>query len=386
MGIKPQHFGFKSAKRGEFLTRIRDEIFNYIKKTDKLLWFLTVGTSLFGIVILITMGINFGGNYYRTQIIALALGIVACIFLSRINYYLLANAWLLHVIICWSLVILTFFIGYQRPGTDDRAWFLLPGGFMFQPTELAKLSFALSFSLHLSSVSDVNKPKDLGLLLLHLAAPVILVSMQGDDGTALIFGIMGISMLFVAGLSVKYILGATAAAAVAAPFVWFLVLEDFHRNRILTIFNPDLDPLGIGWQQSQGKISIGSGQIFGKGLISDELRQISEVRNDFIFAYIAEALGIIGAIITILLILFICIRIFMIARMSKDKLGCYISVGVSSFIAAQMIINVAMCLGIGPVIGVTLPFLSSGGTSLSTLFLSLGLVHNIYIMNRKNIF
>ncbi len=332
------------------------------------------------------MGMNFGANYYRTQIIALVLGIIACVFLSRVNYYLLANAWYLHVIICWALVLLTFVIGYQRPGTDDRAWFLLPGGFMFQPTELAKLSFAMSFSLHLSNTNDVNKPRDLMFLFAHIAAPVVLIHFQGDDGTALIFGIMGVAMLFVAGLSTKYILGATAAAAVAAPIAWFFVFEDFHRNRILTVFNPDLDPLGIGWQQSQGKISIGSGQIFGKGLLSDELRQISEVRNDFIFAYIAEALGIIGAIITILLILFICIRILVIARMSKDKLGCYICIGISTLIASQMIINIAMCLGIGPVIGVTLPFLSSGGTSLSTMFLSLGLVHNIYIMNRKNIF
>lgn len=370
------------------MKKLRAAIGTYIATTDNWLWLLSVGCAVFGVVVIMSLSRNlFSTNrYYLVQGLALGLGVLVAIIASRFDYHAVSELWKWHAVLCWGLVLLTFFIGYQRPGTDDKAWLLLPGGLMLQPAELAKISFAYSFAYHLSSGESVNSARRLIPLLVHLALPVLLVHFQGDDGTAIVFGVMGISMLFAAGLSMRYVVSAAVAAAAAAPLVWFYLLDDHKRKRFLTILFPESDPLGVGWQQYLGRVSIGAGQIFGKGLFDNTLRKIPEVQNDFIFAYIGETLGFMGATGVLILLVALIARIFRVARNSGDSLGFFICVGIGSYMACQIVLNVGMCLSVLPVVGVTLPFFSSGGTSLVTTFISIGVVQGVYSANRPNIF
>ena len=230
------------------------------------------------------------GDYRRAvvQAGAAAIGILVAILLSNIDYRSLVNVWPVHVVLTWGLVLPTLVIrnvtigpltiGYNAGDTDNYSWYKL-GGFTFQPTELAKISFILTFAMHLNNVrSRLNEPKELGKLLLHLFVPIGIIHIQGDDGTAIIYGIIGCCMLFAAGLSWKYIVGAFAAlaAAAAATFAFFSdkIGKGYQWYRILAVIDPNNEtgwaPSETVWkniiyQQQRGEIAIGSGGIFGNG-------------------------------------------------------------------------------------------------------------------------
>ena len=221
------------------------------------------------------------------------------------------------------------------------------------------------------------------LLCLHGALPTGLIMLQGDFGSALVFLFIFIVMIFTAGLSWKYILSGIAAAAAAAPLIWFFILPDYLQNRIKIAFHPELDPQGIGYHQMRGRLALGSGQIFGKGLFSDNLIWPPEVYNDFIFSYIGQTLGFIGCIAVALLLCVLCVKILLVSRMSRDPLGCYLCAGIFAIFIFQTVVNIGMVLCLLPVIGVTLPFISAGGTSVVTSYLAIGIVLSVYRQNKK---
>ena len=287
----------------------------------------------------------------------------------------------------YGLVILTFFIGYGRAGADDINWISLPGGISLQPTEFLKISFILSFAYHLDKVKErINSPLTLLLLCLHGAAPVLLIHFQGDDGTAIVFIFIFLAMLFVAGLSLKYILPAIGLGLASLPLIWFKVMNNDQKMRIQSIFFPGIDPLGIEYQQNSSLISIGSGQVSGIGLFSGEHRFVDEIQNDFVFAFIGESLGLLGCIAALVLIFAVATKVLFVSRASKDLLGSSICIGVFTMLMTQTVINVGMCLKLLPVIGITLPFFSKGGSSILSVYLSIGLVLSVYMHNRENIF
>ena len=375
------------------MKKVGRAIVNYIKATDKLLFFLCLGTSCFGVLIAYSIAVNFSTSFvnperlYIVQGLALVLGVFAATFISTIDYHQMADLWKLHTALCWLLVILTFFIGYQRPGIDDKAWLLLPGGLMLQPSELLKISFIITFARQLSLAGDeLNRPRRLLPILVHFAAAVGIIVLQGDDGTALVFIVIGIMMLLAAGISWKYVLAAGGAVAAALPLVWFFVLDNDKRNRFLTLLFPEMDPLGVGWQQSRSKIAIGSGKIFGKGLFADNLQKVPEMQNDFIFAYIGQVLGFAGCVLVVAVLVAICARVLRISMLSQDSLGRLICVGFFAVLSFQAIANIGMCLSVMPVIGITLPFLSGGGSSLLMMFMGIGVVLSVAIHNKQHLF
>ena len=329
---------------------------------------------------------------FYVQAGAVVLGIVGAIIMSKIDYHFMAKLWKLHVPAAIFLVLLTFILGQQRGEADDKAWIIinLTDSFSvsFQPTELLKISFVLSFALHLSAVREnINKLKNVFFLCLHGIYPVALIHLQGDDGTALVFLFIFLFMIFSAGISWKYIFLAAGALGASVPFLWNMVLSADQKNRILAIWDYNYDPQNIGWQQMQGRISIGSGQIWGIGIFSPDHRtSVPEIHNDFIFAFIAESVGFIGSMAILILLVSIGLKILHNSRHSLDYLGKYIYVGVASIILTQIFINIGMCLSILPVIGITLPFFSSGGTSAATLYLAIGLSLSVYMHNRKTLF
>ncbi len=356
-----------------------------IRETDKLLLFFSVLAAAYGcLAVYSTTHFKIGGvRQIATQIGGMAVGLIAALVISKFNYKTIAKFWPLITGAAVLLVVLTFFIGYAPEGTDDKAW-LKFFGLSFQPAELLKIAFAITFPYHIWHIEqreeNINSLKNLLLLCLHGAAPVLLVHLQGDDGTAIVFVAMFAAMFFAAGLYKRYIAAAAGLVAVMVPVSWKFILNDAQKARIISLLNPEDDLLGDGWQQWRGRIAIARGGIFGQGYMKGSYVQsgsIPEGYNDFIFASIGEELGLLGCTVVLLLLAVLCIRILMDGRRAKDTLGALMCVGVFSLLASTILINVGMCLSLLPVVGVALPFFSAGGTNLLCTFLGLGLVLSV---------
>lgn len=365
------------------MRRLIARIADFIRETDKLLLFLCFFTTCYGCLAVFS-ATNYLESYrpFFVQVLAMVLGITLAIFISAYDYSKIISKWYLAAAIGLIPVILTFFIGFAPEGTDDKAWLDL-GITTFQPSELLKISFIVTFSAHLSYVKqNINKLKYLLPICLHGAFPVLLIHFQGDDGTALVFAVMVLFMMWAAGVSWKYFLVAFSAALIASPIVYFLVMNDDQRARIINLFDLEADIKGIGYQQWRGRMALANGGFTGQGFLKGNLTStgiIPEGQNDFIFTCIGEELGFLGCMAVIILLMSVCFRTMRIARVCSKDSGKLICVGFFAMIFAQMVINIGMCISILPVIGVTLPFFSAGGTSLLCLYLGIGLVLNVYM-------
>ena len=378
------------------MKKLREMIKKYFTAVDKWLLFFCVSISVLGILCQYSLvnsnqaaPLDIGDRVALVQVLASVLGISAAIILSNFDYHFMAKLWKLYMPLSVFLVILTFFIGMQvDESIDDKAWLRLPFGLTFQPSELLKICFILSFAYHLSKVhGEINKPTNLILLCMHGAFPVILIHFQGDDGTALIFGFIFLTMLFAAGLSWKYIIAAIPVVAAAIPVVWQYFLTDDQRTRFLAVyFTEYADPLGADYQQRLSRISIGLGQLQGEGLFKESYWYVPKMHNDFVFSFICQALGFVGALIVLSLLFGICFRAIYDAKIALDPLGAYICYGVFAMFFFQCIINIGMCISVLPVIGITLPLLSAGGTSIAITYLGIGLLLSVHVHRRRNLF
>ena len=386
----------------------------YSRATDWVYLALCVACSVLSVLTLISIGTyNLGGfdtdmgsitglGGYRgalVQAIASLLGVACAILLSCIDYRAMVDAWPFHVAGAWGLVALTFLkvnlgpvsLGYAPGSTDNYSWIRV-GPLSLQPTELAKISFILTFAMHLDMVkNELNEPKTLAKLLAHMAVPVLLVHIQGDDGTAIVFACIGCMMMFVAGLSWRYIAGAVCAGvtalAVAVGFFPDKIFKNYQYQRIMALFHME-DPAyaDITLQQNKGLISIGAGRIFGRGMFNEYHNYVPKAENDFIFSYIAESIGFVGCVLVLGALFAVAIKTLTTGLRSQDKLGTYICTGVFAAMAWQIIITLGMNLAVLPVIGVTLPFFSGGGTSALMMYLCVGLVLSVYMHNKKSLF
>ncbi len=362
---------------------IWNSVADYIRECDKLLLFLCLAAGGYGCIAVWSATNYIGPRQAIVQGGALLLGVVGLIIVSHFDYNIYKKLWPFMVIISLALVILTFFIGFAPEGTDDRAWLKLPGGMTFQPAEVLKIVFIVTFSIHLERVGErLNNLKYLIPLLLHGGLPIILVHFQGDDGTAMIFAIIMTLMLFAAGLKARYFVILIVGILIAAPLIYFLVMNPDQQARLQSIFNLEDDLKGSDWQQWRGRIALAYGGWFGKGLFNGPLTQTGEVPesyNDFIFVSIGEELGFFGCLLCLALLAAICIRILRIGSIAREKRGKLMCVGVFAMLFSQIVINLGMCLSITPVIGIPLPFFSAGGTSLLCLLGSVGVIMSVYM-------
>lgn len=324
---------------------------------------------------------------YQIQAIATGLGLCAIVVMvTFFDHESLAGFWRFYYPLIGLLMVYTAFFGVEREGSDNRSWIEIPGLTSFQPSELWKFAFILAFAWHLAQVrEDLNRPRVLIPVLLNAGIGVGAVLLQRDTGVALVLAVIAAAMLFVAGLSWKIIFGAAGAAAVSVPVVWNYVLKDFHRQRILSLFSPQ-DYEAVAFQQLEGLDSLGSGQIFGIGLFAENHNYVPEMYNDFIFTFIGESLGFVGCVAVVAALTFLCVRILYTGAVSRSYVGKYICTGVFAMLAFQIIVNIGMCLMVLPTIGVTLPFLSYGGTSVVSVYISLGLVMMVGGANKKHMF
>lgn len=368
------------------MLKTKDSISYFIKETDKILLILCMITSTFGVLMVhsATRSTLKDGQLIssdvRTMIIAIFLGICIAFVISLIDYEAYVKLWpaLIGLGIILMVIVLIFGVGPKaRP--DSRLWIDL-GFFYFQPSELLKILFIITFSVHINTIKDnINSFKNIALLGVHSLVPVGLVMKSGDDGSALIFILITICMIFIAGIDWKYLLAGCIVAIAAIPLIW-IKMTNFQKERFIVIIHPDLYPNTV-YQQNMSLFAIGSGGFFGRGLFRGtytQSRTVPENQNDFIFSVIGEEMGLIGAIFALVLLLLIIVRIVQTGKRANNDLASFICYGIGSMIAAQTFINIAMCLRVGPVIGITLPFFSAGGSSSLCLYFGIGVVLSIY--------
>lgn len=357
---------------------------DFFKRTDFILWLLTISAVIYSFILILSMQRSGDYNYLRTQLIAVAIGFMVSVIISIADYRYIIKKWYFSALLAVFLATLVFLFGIQVKGTDDTAWIMLPGGITFQPSEFIKICFIITFSKHLSYLYEKNYIHSLlGVisLALHALVPMIIIHIQGDDGTVLIFGFIFLIMAFSAGVQLRYFAILGGLLVVGIPLIWNCFMNNEHRNRIIALFDIDGNSMtNYGWQQYQGKVSIASGGLNGSGLFNGsrvEYGIVPEQENDFIFTVAGEELGFIGCIILMFILLSIIIKVLINAYKTNDFQGKFICFGVFAIISSQTIINLGMVLGFLPVVGITLPLFSSGGTSALSTLICLGLVQSV---------
>ena len=234
----------------------------------------------------------------------------------------------------------------------------------------------------------MNTFKSLFVPVLYVGVPILLVFMQPDLGTSLVYIAIFIGMLFVSGIRLRLVRIIATVGVLLMPLAWF-VLKDYQKQRILVFMNPDIDPFGSGYHIIQSKIAIGSGTIFGKGLFNgtqSQLNFLPENHTDFIFSVIGEELGFIGCIFVLILLFMLIYRSIKVAYTCNDHFGMLLATGIGSMLCFEVLVNAGMTMGIMPVTGIPLPFISYGVSALTTNMISIGILLNISMQRKKYIF
>ncbi|NMC32058.1 MAG: rod shape-determining protein RodA [Veillonellaceae bacterium] len=284
------------------------------------------------------------------------------------------------------MLVAVMFVGQSALGA--QRWIQL-GPITLQPSEFAKLIMIISLAHLLDAREDRMKSVwDLLPVAAFVVVPFLLVLKQPDLGTSLVFLAILLGMVFVAGIDGKLLLKIMGAGAACLPVFW-LFLKDYQKSRLTVFLDPNVDPLGAGYHIIQSKIAIGSGQLFGKGLFNgtqSQLNFLPENHTDFIFAVIGEELGFVGAVAILLLYMLLLYRGVQTAKHARDKFGTLLAAGITSMMAFHVLVNVGMTIGIMPVTGIPLPFMSYGVSALTTNLVSIGILLNIQSRRQKLMF
>jgi rod shape determining protein RodA len=274
-------------------------------------------------------------------------------------------------------LVLVYFFGVEVKGA--RRWLKIPGITNFQPSEIMKLILPLMLAWYFQHRHLPPKAKHVFWSLVITIIPVILIAFQPDLGTSLIIAASGLFVLLLAGISWRLVLSTIGIGVLTAPALWF-VLRDYQQQRILTLLDPERDPLGAGWNIIQSKTAIGSGGLFGKGLFEgtqSNLDFLPESQTDFIVAVLGEELGLAGVVGLLILYLLLIGRGIILAVQAQDTFGRLLSGSITFTFFVYVFVNMGMVSGILPVVGVPLPFVSYGGTSVITLFIGFGVLMSV---------
>lgn len=353
-----------------------------LKSIDWVLYIIVLLLLIFGILVIFSITYHTPKQELAiSQLIYGILGIFLLVIFTMIDYRTLSSASIILYFAGISLLILVLILGKTKLGSTRWIDF---GFFNFQPSEIFKVILILTLSNFLSKKENILII-DFIIYLFMIALPVVLVLLEPDLGTALIYVIIGIALFIACKTKEIYLLISGLIFAVLSPVLWFFVLKPYQRERILTFIDPNHDPFGSGYNVLQSTISVGSGGLLGRGLGHGSQSQLNFLpiqHTDFIFATLAEELGFIGAGLLLILFIILIIRIIGIAASAKDAIGRYICFGVATMILAQILINVGMNIGIMPVTGIPLPLISHGGSSLFTTMIALGIVGSVFIRRK----
>ena len=360
---------------------------DFFRRADMLLFTLCLAASIMGLVAISSATKTMGtASYIYVQLLALVIGIVLFFVLTVIDADIFADQWPLLLVAEFGLILVLLTpLGY-KDDTGNRAWLRFLG-IGIQPAEVIKVIYIILTAKHLAYLKEyrnLNSPLSIFQLLAHLGALFALYMMISSDlGNVLVFFVVFAVLVFAAGVKLYWFLFGGAAMAVAIPLAWNYVLSDNQKNRILLPYMQDqIDPSGfdLSWEPTRAKLALSAGRLWGTGLGQGTQTQSSALRSkhaDYIFACIGEEMGMVGCIVVILLLTAIILRCVYVGLHCHSTFGMLVCFGVASMLAFQLINSVGMCTGLTPVIGLTLPFFSYGGSSLFTMFAAMGIVSGI---------
>lgn len=372
----------------EFTKKIKSGVSSYIHNTDWLLILSCVAASLYGIILIFSAAhtAGTGSGDYVVQSVAVVVGLIAALVISTFDYESICRLWPIWAGISLFLVLLTLTpLGLSVFG--NRAWLKIPPGsgwgLSLQPSELLKIAFIITFSTHLSKVREkINELKTILLLCLHGCIPIGLIFLQGDNGTALVFICIFVSMMVAAGLRPVYLMIALIGGTALVPLIWHF-MSDSLKERFLCLLFVDQYAQSAGFQQAEGLKAIGSGQLWGVGYLKGNAFYARN--NDFIFTVAGEEFGFIGAMLLLAVLLLIVFALLREVMSARDLQGMLLCVGLMAEIGFQSLINIGMTLRVMPVIGITLPFFSRGGSSVTTLYFGIGIALSVYNSSRTRV-
>ena len=352
-------------------------------------WFLLILTlllSVFGIVAIYSATRTLDTNLnVIVQAVSLVIGAALAVLVCFFDYEQFKNLVKPIYIFCIVILILVLIIGTGEGEWGARSWIRI-GPVGIQPAEIAKICFIITFSYHLCIVEErINKPLVILGLILHLAVIVGLIMLQPDLGSVLVFVFMFLALLFVAKISYKYIIPVFALGVISVPIAYTYILSEYQRNRIDVFLNPDLDPLDRGYNVIQSKIAVGSGQVWGTGYlngIQNQMGFLPAKYTDFIFSTLSEEWGFIGSALLVAALFVLVYKCFKIAQRADNTFGRYICTGVGAMFLFHVFENIGMCIGLVPVTGIPLPFITYGGSSLLTNLVAVGLVMSVDYHNK----
>lgn len=334
------------------------------------IWSTTEGTGL--------------NSYFGRQIIYFCLAMLAFLILLYFDYHLYSDY--ISIIYAVGMVALVVVLLVGKTVHNNRSWISL-GGFNVQPSEFVKIIVIIALAKYYADSERSHlQLSELFIGALIVLIPTILVVLEGDLGTAITFVPIYAVLSLLCGVRRKHLIIVAIIAAIAAPAGW-MMLKEYQRGRIKTVFNPLNDPRGLGYQTIQSEIAIGSGRFLGKGLKQGSQGQLGFLparHTDFVFAVLAEQKGFVGSAVILSLFLLITYRILRAAREAKDQIGMMIIVGVLALFLFHLVINIGMVLGWIPVAGIPLPFISAGGSSLVSFFMAMGICMNIRMRRYVN--
>lgn len=375
------------------MKKLASRITEILKKGDMILLSLCVVATLFGIVMIYAATAWEGSTrYIVVQTGALVAGIVIYFALTAFDIDILAGQRTL--LFLFNLLFIGMLLIWGVEGTSgNKSWLSFPFlPFNIQPAEVCKISYiiilAKTMSLHQTRISSV---RSVGQLVFHMLFIVaLIIGISRDTGVALIFVFIFLAMAYAGGVSGWWFLGGAGAFAVAAPTLWQTILRQDQKNRILVLYDSSIDPSGLDelWQTNQNLKALRNGGLSGQGLFHGNMTSSGALpaqHTDSIFSSIGEQLGMVGCLILLLLLLAIVVRIIYVGMKSPDYMNRLICIGIASMLLFQILINVGMCLGLLPVIGLALPFISYGGSSILTSFMAMGIVSGIKMRPSRDI-
>lgn len=363
-----------------FLSRTQQ----FFRTADVFLLVVCIITTIYGIIIISSAAIPIGATRYVViQSVSLALGIAAYIIISFVDIDIIAERrellFIFNIIFIGSL----FFLGVEGE-TGNKSWIrlnFLPIG--IQPAEVCKITFIIIMAKQMNMRRDrLNTPFSIGLFAGHLLIMIGLITVISSDlGSAIVYAAIFIVMALAAGIRPAWFLAGAGAVGAASPIIWQF-LRDYQKQRIMVVFDPTIDPDAqtIRYQMKQTLTALGGGRLYGQGLYNGSLTQTKSIpaqHTDSIFAVMGEELGLIGCVVLLVLLSIIIIRCIYVGIKTNSFMNRLICFGIAGMLMFQSVINIGMCLGIMPVIGITLPFISYGGTSVLTMFIAMGIISSI---------
>ena len=343
-----------------------------------------------GLVALFSATQETGYDEFKKQIIWFGISVVMMVIVMLINYETLVK---LSPIFYGITIVLLIAVMFTKPVNGATSWFTI-GSFSLQPSEFAKIAVILFLAFVISKiqqryVEEINKPLKLLLIFVVVAIPLLLIIKQPDFGTAMAFCVALAMILFTAGLDKKYIIGAIIIACVSIPLLYNFVLPNHAERRIDIFLNPESDPRGSGYNIIQSKLAIGAGRLTGMGLLKGNQTQLGYLypkTTDFIYSVIGEELGFVVAGAIIFVYTFLVTKALYVAKTAKDSIGSIIASGIAGVFLFHMVENIGMVMGLLPITGVPLLFVSYGGSSLITSYMLIGILLNISSKRQKTIF